>query len=272
MQKQQPKSKKNKQPLVFKPYLKGNWHDGAAVRRGLGLLLYYLLFAFLFLVAGSALNFGGTAVRVIMNAAMVLVCAAILYLNAARLAENEVAYAEIALARKNSGKEVDAKELERCYHPLKGAFIALIAAIPLLILTIPHAVTAVKSVYSLQVLPNWVSGYSSQSEIWVPLSFYQRTVSLTVLDILRVIVRVLVFPFVNIVTTDNKDALLLVDRLSPLLTLLPLGGYILGYMTGPRSRAMVHGDISNSNSRHQRRRNKAIKRRQARQPKKNELV
>lgn len=267
-----PKKKKQKQPLIYKPYLKGDWHDAKAVRRGLSLLLYYLLFAFLFIVAGSALSFGGTAVRVIMNLLMVLVCAAIFFMNAARHGESEVAFAEIALTRKNAGKEIDPKDRQRCYHPLKGVFIALVAAIPLLLLTVPYAVSAVKRVYVLQGLPKWVSGYSSQSEIWLPLSFYQQPGSLTVMDILRLIVRVLTFPFVNIATADNADAMLLVDRLSPLLVILPLVGYPLGYLTGPRSRAMVHGDISSSNTRHQRRRNKAQKKRQARQPKKNELV
>ena len=271
MQNQQ-KKKKAKQPLIYKPYLKGNWHDGAAARRGVGLMLYYLLFGFLFVVAGSALNFGGTAVRVTMNILMILVCAAILYMNAAKLGESEVAFAEIALARQNAGKTIDKKDRERCFHPLKGVFIALIAAIPLLLLAVPHALTSVKRVYSLQLLPNWVSGYANQSEISVPLSYYQQQTSITALDILHMIVRILIFPFVNIATTDNADALLFVDRLSPLLVLCPLLGYPLGYLTGPRARAMVHGDISTSNSRHQRRKLKAQKRRQARQPKKNELV
>ena len=60
--------------------------------------------------------------------------------------------------------------------------------------------------------------------------------------------------------------------LGGLLALIPLAGFPVGYLTGPRSRAIVHGDISTSNTRHQRRKNKAIKRRQTRQPKKNELV
>ena len=274
MQNQQKQQKKTKQKreLVFKPYLKGNWHDGAAVRRGLSLLLYYIMFAFLYIVAGSAFTFGGTLVRVVLNLLMVLVCAAILYMNAARQGEGEVAYGEIALGRQQAGKEVSKKDLERCYHPMKGFFIALIAAIPILLLTLPHAVTAVKQVYSLQTLPKWVAAYGAQEEISAPLSYYNRSVPFVGMDVLHLIGRVLVFPFANIATTDNADAMLLVDRLSPVLSLLPLIGYPVGYMTGPRSRAMVHGDISSSNSRVQRRRNKAIKRRQARQPKKNEII
>ena len=266
------KKAKNKRPLVYKPYLKGNQMDGSALKRGLRLLAYYAIFAFLFLVVGSALQFGNTFLRILMNLLMVLVCAAIVYMDGARLGEAEVAYGEIALARQGSGRNVEDKEKERCYHPLKGIMIALVAAVPLILLCLPHAVTAVKQVYSLQSLPKWVNGFANQTEIMAPLSFYQRDLSLTALDILRMVVRVLIFPFANIATTDNTDALLLMDRLSPLLVCLPLLGFPLGYMTGPRSRAMVHGDISSSNKRAQRRKKKAIKARQARTPKKNELI
>ena len=79
-------------------------------------------------------------------------------------------------------------------------------------------------------------------------------------------------PFANIATVDNTDALLVMDRLSPLLACLPLIGFPLGYLTGPRSRAMVHGDISSSNKRVQRKQKKALKARQARTAKKNELI
>ena len=105
-----------------------------------------------------------------------------------------------------------------------------------------------------------------------PLQYYQQQVSLGFMDVLRMAVRVLVFPFANMATVDNSRALLLVDRLSPLLVCLPLLGYPLGYLTGPRSRAMVHGDISSSNKRYQRRKKREIKARRARETKKNELI
>ncbi|MDO5327841.1 MAG: hypothetical protein Q4G00_14165 [Clostridia bacterium] len=270
--KEKAKKAKNKRALVYKPYLKGNRLDGAALKRSLRLVAYFFMFAFLFLVVGSALQFGNSFLRVLMNVLMVLVCAAIVYMDGARLGETEVAYGEIALGRKEAGKPVDEKEKERCYHPLKGVMIALWAALPVFALCLPHALTAVKQTYALQSLPKWVAGFGNQTEISAPLAYYQQNISVTSLDILHVIGRVLTFPFVNIATADNKDALLLVDRLSPLLACLPLVGFPLGYMTGPRSRAMVHGDISSSNKRVQRRQRKAIKARQARIPKKNELI
>ncbi len=272
MQDKTTKKTSNKRPLVYKPYLKGTLGGASAVKRGLKLLAYYAMFAFLYVLVGSALQFGNTALRVIMNLLMVAVCAAIVYMDGARLGEAEVAFGEIAYARKESGKTVEKKDLERCYHPLKGLFIALIAAIPLWILTVPHAVTAVRQVYSLQSLPKWVAGYSNQAEIWGPLQYYQQSAPLRVIDIFHVIARVLIFPFANIATTDNPGLMLVMDRLSPLLVCLPLLGFPAGYLTGPRSRAMVHGDISSSNKRAQRRKKKAIKARQARTPKKNELI
>lgn len=268
----QAKKNKNKRPLVFKPYEKGNSFDGAALKRALRLMAYFLMFAFLYLVVGSALQFGNTFLRVLMNVLMVLVCGAIVYMDGARLGEAEVAFGEIAYTRVQSGKTLEQKDKERCFHPLKGMLIALAAAVPIVILTLPHALTAVKQTYTLQALPNWVSGYSNQGEIMAPLQYYNKQVSLSVLDILRMVTRVLIFPFANIATVDNPDALLLADRLSPLLACLPLAGFPLGYMTGPRARAMVHGDISSNNKKANRRRKKEIRARQARAARKNELT
>lgn len=272
MQDQAKKTKNKKRPLVFKPYAKGSAFDSAALKRALRVMAYFFMFAFLYVIAGSALQFGNLFVRVLLNLLMVAVCASVVYMDGARLGESEVAFGEIAYARQQAGKEMEPKDKMRCYHPLKGAVIALIAAAPVVLLTLPHAVTAVKQTYFLQQLPKWVSGYSNQAEVMAPLQFYSREVHVTVLDILRMVSRVLIFPFANMATVDNTDALLVMDRLSPLLACLPLIGFPLGYLTGPRSRAAVHGDISSSNKRAQRKKRKAVKARQARAAKKNELI
>ena len=117
-----------------------------------------------------------------------------------------------------------------------------------------------------------MSGYSSQEEITAPLSYYTQDAGLGAMDVLRMVSRVLIFPFANIATTDRPDMLLLFDRLSPLLAALPLLGFPIGYLTGPRSRAMIHGGISSSNKRAQRKKKKALKARQARTAKKNEII
>ena len=263
------KKAKKKRTLIYKPYLKGNCVSGYAVKRGLKVLLYYLIFAFLYLILGATLQFDSTALRVITNALLVLVCVALMYMEGARLGESEVALAEIAWARKEAGREVSRQDRDRCYHPMKGFFIFLVGVALLLLLAIPHALTAQKQVYSLQTLPSWVSAFDGHDEVALPLQYYQRDYALTAWDILRMVVRVLVFPFANIATSGNADAMLTVDRLSPLLVCIPALGFPAGYLTGPRSRAMVHGDIKTSVKRHQRREKKA---RQQRAAKKNELI
>ena len=49
-----------------------------------------------------------------------------------------------------------------------------------------------------------------------------------VLDILRLVSRILIFPFANIATADRPDLLLWMDRLSPVLAPLPLIGALCG--------------------------------------------
>ena len=261
--------KKKKRKLIYKPYLKGNWHSGQAVARGLRILLYYLAFAVVYLLLGAALQFNNPILRVIANLVMVLVAATMVFMSGSRDGENEVNLGEIAYAHQAAGKTVDPRDREKCYHPLKGWFVFLCALIPLVLLTLPYAVTAEKSVYTLQSLPSWVSSFEGHEEIAAPLKYYEQGHTFTFMQVLGIITRLLVFPFANIAGSRNADAMLLVDRLSPLLAAVPALGYPIGYLTGPRSRAMVHGDISANYRRRQRREKKA---RQARTEKKNELI
>ena len=272
MQDKNKKNAKKKRELVYKPYQKGNWHGAGAVKRALRLLAFYAAFAFLNLVAGTALQFDNALLRVIANALLLLVCCAVIYMDGAKLGEDEVARGEIVWTRKETGKEVTKQDLDRCYHPLKGVFIAVLAMIPFWILTVPHALTAKEQTYMLQSLPSWVSGYQGQSELMAPLAYYQQQVPITVLDIVRVIDRLLIFPFVGMANAAGASAVLTVDRLSPLLVCVPAAAFPLGYLTGPRSRAMVHGDIKTSATRYRKRAKKAARQRRERAAKKNELV
>lgn len=266
------KNNKKKRELVFKPYKQGTWHNPYATRQGLKTMVYFLVFVFFYLILGAALQFEQTWLRVIANLLLVIVCGMILYINGAHLGEAEAALGEIAYGREQSGKTVSPKDVERCYHPLKGWYIFLISIIPALLICIPHALMAEKQVYSLQALPSWINAYEGHEEIMAPFSYYLNIdTSMHLMDIIRLIARVLIFPFANIATADRPDLMLVMDRLSPILAALPMLGFPLGYLTGPRSRAAVHGDIKTSTKRRQRREKKAIKARQAR-AKKNEII
>ena len=128
---------------------------------------------------------------------------------------------------------------------------------------------AVKQVYALQTLPSWVSGLADVEEIGGALSYYNRQVTLGAADILRIISRLISIPYVNIVTANDADRLLTLDRMLPLTLLMPVLFYGIGYLSGPRRRAMIHGSIA-SNDLRRVRREKAARRRRAQGPR--ELV
>lgn len=266
------KKKEKKRELVYKPYKKGEAVSKTAALRGLRILVYYILFVFLYILLGASLQFENTALRIAANAVLVIACGMMLYMDGAKLGESEAALGEITLMREENGKPVHPQDLMRCYHPGKGWFMMLVGVSPLLLISIPYAVMASKQVYTLQALPNWVSGFEGHDEIALPLAYYTRDASMQVVDILRVAVRVLVFPFANMATPKDPDAMLLVDRLSPILAALPALGFSLGYLTGPLGRAMVHGNIVTNTKRHQRKVRKAIKARRENAAKKNEII
>jgi hypothetical protein len=78
------------------------------------------------------------------------------------------------------------------------------------------------------------------------------------------IVRVAVMPFVSLVGAENRDGMLLVERLSPLLVLLPAAAYGTGYLQGRKERTKIHTGIAQSNQKRIRREKKARKARAAR--------
>ena len=106
-------------------------------------------------------------------------------------------------------------------------------------------------------------------EIAQPLAYYQQTVAFTGVDVVRMITRLCIFPYMNIVTVDNAAGVLVLDRISPLLILLPALGYMAGYCMGPRSRAMTPGSIGRNNRRRARQQKKAAR---ARKQKDNTII
>ena len=75
-------------------------------------------------------------------------------------------------------------------------------------------------------------------------------------DILRIIVRLTVMPFISLVGTSDHYGVYLIEKLSPLILLLPACAYGTGYLTGPSVREKVHTAISENDRRRERREKK----------------
>ena len=76
----------------------------------------------------------------------------------------------------------------------------------------------------------------------------------------------------NMLGGGDFGRLLLLDRISPLLTLIVPAFYGVGYLRGPRLRAMVHGNIRLARRRHNRKERKAREQRMRKEPQKKKLI
>lgn len=238
-------NKKNLPPqAVKKPYLKGLAISGLAARRGLRITVYLLLSGVLFFFLGQLLVIGVSWLRVLLNLLVLLAFAALLYNQGARDGEGDVAFAEIALLRKNDLKPISGQDLARCYHPGKGFFTVLTGALPIVIVCLVYAFIAKRDTYTLGPLPSWLGAYETRADIGLALRYYHERAGFGFADFLRLIVRLMVFPFINMVGSGNSGAVLLVERLSPLLVVLAPLGYGIGYSRGEDYRARVHGGIA----------------------------
>ena len=272
MQKNANKTNRKKVTLkpVYKPYLRGNVVSKAAAKRGLRVIGYTLVFAFIYLIAGSALNFGNDLLRIVCNLAILAAAAMVLYAEGSRQGETDVGFAEIAQERLDEGRNVAASEHDLCFNPLKGVFTVAVGVLPLFIVCLVYAFMAEKQTLSLAVLPSWVSTYESQSEVSLALSYYNETAPFTLTDGLRVFTRLINFPFITMAGTESFDMMYLMDKLAPVLCLVVPSFYLLGYLRGPYLRALVHGSIRMNRRKHNKREKRARDQRRQQIQKKNE--
>ena len=101
-----------------------------------------------------------------------------------------------------------------------------------------------------------------QSEFADALSYYNRSAGLGVMDILRVIDRAMMMPFINVFSSLGNEASLLAERLSPLFVLIAPLGYGLGYAQGKRLRDRINTGIKMGDDKKKRRERKARRQRQ----------
>lgn len=239
--------------LVRKPWLKGRGVSALAARRGGRVAGYVAMSAFIYFFMGQLMSLDILWLRVLINLAALGLMALLFYSDGGRMGEGDVAFAEIVYARREEGKEIPRKDLDRCFHPAKGFFTALVGVAPFVLICLIYAPQARLATYSLGALPGWLAPYQTRADIGLALGYYQQQAVFGLVDALRLAVRLLVFPFVNLAGADNAQGMLLIERLSPLLVMLTPLCYGIGYLRGERLRAMVHGGIAQNKRRKQRR-------------------
>lgn len=236
--------KKQKIEKVSKPYLKGDAIDRTTLPGALKFFAGTVALAIVFLIIGVMMNWETQWLNIAVNLFIVLGVYMFFSQIGMTSGADAVNQGEIMYSRQEKGRPVADWERKLCFHPLKGLVSALIGSIPLFLASLVLALIAQRQVTSLGALPSWLSGLESRPEIGNALAYYHETGSMSLEAALRLIVRMATMPFVNMVGAADKDGMLLLERISPILNLLPAVAYGLGYMGGVSVRTNVHTNIA----------------------------
>lgn len=251
--------KKHVSAEVRKPFLTGAAFDERTVRSSLvffGTLIIVFLVAF---IACATATFGNFILRLLMNAAAIILALIIFFNNGTKRGADDVARGEILWQKKEKGSQYSPAEQKMCFHQMKGYIIGLIGSILFLCLAGYLALHTSVSMTGSGTLPSWMQTYAKRSDIGNALVNYTQPESMTTIDYIRAIVRVAIIPFVNIVGSDSKEGILLVERLSPVILLLPAAAYGTGYLNGKTVRTRIHTAISENDRKRIRREKKKIR-------------
>lgn len=238
------KKKQQKPERVVKPYIRGKMIDRTLPGGALKFFAFTVLMMFVYFMSLIVSSIDSRVLSIVINAAILFTTWMIFWQSGLASGADAVSQGEIMYQRREKGRPVADWEEEMCYHPLKGLIIALIGSIPLVAVCAVLACIAQRQMTTIGVLPSWVNAFEARQEIGGGLLYYHQDVGLTLEAVLRLLVRVAVMPWQCIVGPDNKDAMLLLERVSPLLSLIPALVYGAGYFFGTEVRAAVHGNIA----------------------------
>lgn len=258
------KKAKKGQPVevVRKPIVKGSWHGRDAWQLALKRMISFVGLSVLLLICGALISFESFALRVVF--ALAVVGAAAYYQYGAGMTQGAkaVAFGEILYSRRAEGHAVAEQECGRSFHPFKGFFATLAGCAPFVVFAIVFACLTEKVTYTLGTLPSWTEGMMHQTEFGTALAYYSQQAGTTALDVMRVVDRAMIMPYVSAAALRGNDALLLMERLSPLLLLIAPLAYGAGYAQGQSLRDKVNTGIKLGDEKKKSRERRARKKRQ----------
>lgn len=242
-----------------KPFLTGSAKDENTVRQALKFFGAMFLVAFMSFLVCSMTSFDLIVLRIGINLVIESLILFIFWNKGADLGTEGVARGEILYQHVQKGQAVSDGEKKIPFHRAKGFLIGILGSMLFLVCALILAFTARQQMTGAGGLPSWMESYMRRSEISGALASYSQADPIGLTDILRIIVRLLIMPFVSMAGAENRGALLLAERLSPILVLLPAAAYGAGYLQGPARRRRIHTEIA-TNAKKRRIREKREKR------------
>ncbi len=257
---------KNPIEIVHKPIIPGAWNGKDAQKMAFKRYLSVLATSLVYLFGCILMGFDAMWGRILTAVVLVFGVTYYQYMNGLSQGENDVAFGEIIYNRKQTGYAVSEEECQRSFHPLKGLYASLLGAAPFVLFALIYAFMAEPMYYSLGVLPSWTEGLMAQTEFAAGLSYYNVGTELGIVGVMRIIDRAMIMPFVNVATGIGMNAVLVAERLSPLLVLVSPLGYAFGYSRGQHLRDQINTGIKMGDDRKKKREAKARRKRQRQQP------
>lgn len=245
--------------VVRKPFLTGSVTDERTLKSSLAFFGVLIVVIFITLIACATATFDIVILRVLLNAAVIIVCLMIFYNKGAGYGSEAVSHGEILYQKKEKGQQVAESERKLCYHPAKGYVTGLIGTLPLLIPALILAVTTSVQMTGAGALPSWMQAYTGRSDIGNALINYTQPEGMKAVDYIRTVIRICILPYINIIGNANKTGVLFLERISPLIMLLPATVYGTGYRTGKKIRTRIHTVISENDRKRVRREKKRIR-------------
>lgn len=255
------KKTKKKPKIVKKPFLRGSPVDGDTAKSALSFFGGTLLMLLAYLLLCSMMLWDSLFLRIVTNGAVMAAVFALFHLSGMTKGATAVNTGEIMYQREAEGKPVDAGDRRSCYHAAKGFVTGLLGSLPMLLCALVLACIAQQQFYGLSALPSWLEPYTRRTDVGNALAYYQVVDPMTLESVLRLIIRAMMMPLVSIVGTANSANLLVLERISPLVSLLPALSYGIGYTRGVQARTQVHSSIAAANRKYKRKEKKKQQRR-----------
>ena len=237
---------KPKTAETTKPFFEGKPTDENTGRQAFKFFGSLILVAVMTFLVCSMTSFDSPVLRIIVNLVIETLILYIFFSKGVALGTEGVSRGEILYQHLQRGEEAEESEKRVPFHKAKGFVIGLLGTAPFVLLAAVLAITATRQMTTAGTLPSWTEAYMRRSEIGAALVSYTQGASITVTDILRIIVRLTVMPFISMCGAENRGLILIVERISPLLVLLPAAAYGIGYLQGPAMRKRVHTEIASN--------------------------
>ena len=253
-------------PGQTKPFLRGTPTDENTVRQALKFFGAMILVAFMSFIVCSMTSFSNDILRIGINIVIESLIILIFFNKGADMGTEGVSRGEILFQHIQKGQEASENEKRIPFHSSKGFVIGLLGSSLFLIAAVLLAVTAKRQMTGAGTLPSWMESYMRRSEISDALAGYSQSTAVSATDIFRIIIRLTIMPFVSMCGAENRELLLAVERISPVLVMIPAAAYGTGYMQGPARRRKIHAEIA-ENARRRRIREKRERRARSNVPK-----